>query len=613
VADNTTSTFSVDLKDGTSGPAMSAANALKQLRGQLDEDTKALAAMQRAMKNLQGGTSVNVQQFRALKAQIDAKKQSIAQAQSSILSLGGSLDKASSKGGKMTSLLEQLTKQAQGMPGPMGGVVGRLESLRGLVAGGAIALGLIAIVAALAALTVAALATAAALLKYGVAQADARRSELLRLEGLTKLRFLYQATAGNAGEMQKALDQVAAGSAVGRGQLAKYNEQLYRMGLRGQNLTHALEGVAIKLQVQGEAAASSFAGWAAGAARTGHSVKKLADDVKARLGGIAAKQMLSLDVQTQKLSESFSALFYDLKIEGFLKALQMVTQLFSQNTATGRALKVLVETIFQPMVNAMETAGPIAKRFFQGLVIGALAITIGILTVRNWFKRTFGDSEILKGIDATRLALWAGVAVVSLLAGGVAALAIAFVVLASPILAVVAGIYSLYRAGQGLVQLWEGIDWSGLGTSIVQGIVGGLKSGAKWVTDAVSNLGTSAWKTFRAKLGIASPSKAFAKLGLALPQGVQVGIERGRPDVERSVGRMVDMPDAASAAPSSSPSPAAARAPSSQSTQLTFSGDIHVHTQSDKPREMAADFRRELEQVLEGVLLSLGGRIPGGA
>lgn len=604
--------FAVDLKDGTSGPAMTAADALKQLHGQLDKDTKALAAMQRAMKNLQGGSSVNIAQFKALKAQIDAKKESIAKAQSSILALGGGLDRSSRSGGKMRELLEQLGKQAQGVPGPLGGVVGKLSSLRGLVAGGVIALGLMAIVGALVALAAAAVAATAALLKYGIAQADARRSELLRLEGLTKLRFLYVAAAGNAGEMQQAIDQVASSSAVGRGQLVKYTDQLYRMGLRGQNLTTALEGVAIKLQVQGEAAASTFAGWAAGAALTGRSVKRLTDDVKARLGGIAAKQMLALDVQTQKLRESFDMLFGGLKIEGFLKALQMVTSLFSQNTASGRALKVLVETMFQPMIDALEYVGPLAKRFFQGMVIGALVLTIGVLKVRNWFKRTFGASDTLKGLDLTTVALYAGVAAVSLLATGLGLLALTFTAAAAPIVAVGAALFGLWRAGQALVKWWQGTDWGALGKSIVDGIVNGLKSGAKFVLDAVKGLGTSAWDAFRKTLGIASPSKAFAKLGLSIGQGVQVGVERGRPGVDRSVGDLVEVPDAAAGAPTAAAAPSSSPSPAAPNLSVVIE-QLIVQTKSDKPKEMAEDLRSEFARMLEGVLLSMGAPVPGGA
>lgn len=609
-AADASATFAVDLVDGTSGPASSAANALKRLHGQLDADTKALNAMQRALRNLNQGTSVNIAQAKKLREGIAQKKDAIAQATSSILALGGSLDKGG--GGRMTNLLEQLGKQAQGLPGPLGAVVGQFVSLQGLLAGGAIALGLVAIAAGMAAITAAALVTTAALLKYGVAQANARRNELLRLEGLTKLRFYYQAAAGNAGEMQKAIDQVSANSALGRGELVKYTEQLYKMGLRGQNLSDALEGVAIKAVAQGDAAASAFAGWAAGAALTGRSVRKLADDVKARLGGIAQRKLLDLDVQTEKLRESFGVLFADLKIEGLLGALREVNQLFSQNTASGRALKALVEGLFQPMLNMLEGAGPIAKRFFQGMVIGALMVGITVLKLRNWFRKTFGDSEVLKGIDATDVALKAGLAVVAALVAGVATLTAGFLLLASPVIAVGLAFYKMFAFVRGVVNLWESINWSKLGSSIADGIVAGLKTGAKWVIDTIRNLGTGAWKAFRSALGIASPSKAFAKLGIAIPQGLQVGIERGSPGVDRAARRMVEVPDevGSSSAPSSS-APRAAAVQAAPAVQLSI-GELNLYTSHEKPREQAKDLFDEFVRLLEGANIQLGAPVPGG-
>lgn len=496
------------------------------------------------------------------------------------------------------------------MPGPLGGLTNSLSSLKGLVAGGLITLGLIAITAALVALAAATIAATVALLKYGIAQADARRNELLRLEGLTKLRFWYRAAAGNAGEMQTAINRVSASSAVGRGKIAQYTEQLYKMGLRGQNLTDALEGVAIKAAVQGDAAASAFAGMAAGAALTGHSVKKLADNVKARLGGIAAKQMLSLGVQTEKLKESFDALFNGLKIEGFLGALNSITQLFSQNTETGRALKILMQGIVQPLINGLEKVAPIVKRFFQGMVIGALIFGIAILKVRNWLRDTFKDSSFLKGMDLTKLALYAGVAAVAALIAVVTALALALTLAAAPLIITATLIYGLYKVGKKLFDWWNSVDWSGLGTSIWQGIVNGIKSGAGWVINAVQNLGAKAWKAFKDKLGIASPSKVFAKLGLALPQGVQAGVERGSPQVDNSIRNMVNVPNVETIGGNNQNSQRPDTASNQKNFSVTIEGGIHIHTQTNEPQNMAVDIKRELEKILEGVVISMGGKIP---
>src|SRR4051812_16637266 len=332
--------------------------------------------MQAAMKNLQGGTVVNIKQFKQLQEQILAKKSALAQAQSSFLALGGTFNKAGGSSSSFQARLAELAKQSAAMPGPLGGLVARFQSLAAVVGGGLIAAGIVAIVAGLALLVAGTIAAVNALARYGVAQADARRSELLRIEGLTKIRNWYGLAAGNAGQMQVGIDKGSASSALSRDKVAAYSEQLYRMGLRGDNLSAALEGVAIKSSVQGEAQASMFAQWAAGAALTGGSVRRLADDVKARLGGIAERQMLSLTVQAEKQQEAFAALFSGLNIEPFLKAKKAVSDMFSQSTASGRALKLLLTTLVQPLVNAATAAMPVIKRFFQGMILAALDIGI---------------------------------------------------------------------------------------------------------------------------------------------------------------------------------------------------------------------------------------------
>lgn len=608
-------TFAVNLEDGTSSAALKAGDALEQLQKQLHGDTKALGDLQRAMKNLQGASSVNVAQFKALEEQIRGKKESIAQVTGSIVDLGGSLQKPSAK--KLTGMLEQLQGVAGNMGEPLGMLNARFEQLQKLVAGGAVALGLVAIAAAVVAVTVATIAATAALLKYGLAQANARRAEMLRLEGLTKLRNYYGVASGSAAELQTAIDQVAGKTALGRDETAKWAAQLYKMHLRGQNLTDTLEAVAIKATVQGEAQAQMFAGWAAGAAMSGRSVKKLADDVKARLGGIAAKQMLDLDVQTKKLHESLDMLFGGLKIEGALRALNELTSLLSQNTASGRALKFIFETVFQPILDAVTGASPILKRFFQGLIIGGLYVVIAVLKLRNAFRDTFGDVGLFKGLDGAQLALYAGAALVGTLTAGVLALGAAMALAAAPVLMVAGAFYALYKVGASLVNLWASIDWSALGTSMAQGVVDGLKRGSKWVVDAVRGMGTAAWKAFRGALGIASPSKAFAQLGLQIPAGVELGVEKGTPGAQRSVAELVDVPryPRIPAEPGPSSSPAVASAPGSSGGGGTVSlqiDQINVYASSSEAPAIASSLRSELAELLEQLLLQMGGA-PAGA
>jgi hypothetical protein len=622
VADNADvrATLAIDLEDGTSGPAESANKALRDLREAINADTKALSEMQAAMKNLQSGTVVNVAQFKELKAKIDAKKQAISQAQSAYLSLGGTFGRVRMPSSKF----KELTDAIKGMPGPLGALSTGLGGVEKLLSKGAIAFGIIGIVGALSLLVAGTAAAALALGKFGVAEADARRSELLQIEGLTKLRNWYGIAAGNALEMRAAIDKVSDSTALGRGELLKYETQLYKAGLRGQNLTDALEGVAIKASVQGDAAAQAFAGWAVGAAWAGQSVKKLSDDVKARLGGIAARQMLSLDVQSQKMRQHFGRLFADLKIEGLLKAVNVVTSLFSQATASGQALKTLLEVVFQPMVDAVEFLAPSMKRFFQGVILGSQDVVIALLDVALWFKRAFGGSDVLKGIDLTSAALSAGKVAAYLFAGGLAfaavtlgGLAVSLAGVLVPVIwSAVAALSAFAAAGllavapfalgaiaiagfgkalYELVDSWDVIvDWAREGGgSFVDGLIGGMK--AKWAAlkGAVVGMASGVKQSLKDALGIHSPSKEFAKLGKQLPAGLEVGIKAGSASADRAVADMVGVPAGAKGG--------------GGSVQLTIEGGIHLHGAEKGAREHAEDFVRELERVLGGVNIQMGG------
>ncbi len=653
-------TFSVELEDETSGAANDAANALSKLRGAIDGDLKALRSMQQAMRNLQGGTQVNVAQFRELKAKIDEKKQAISAAQSSYIALGGSFARSARGASGTGRSFADLIKQARALPGPVGLLSGRFAGLGSILASGVIVAGIGAIVAAMAALVTATLAANTALFAYGVAQADARRSELLRLEGLTKLRNWWGIAAGNAGELQRAIDRVSGSVAIGRDKVAGYAEQLYRMHLRGENLSAALEGVAIKAAVQGDAQAKMFAGWAAGAAMTGRSVRALADDVKARLGGIAAAQMLSLTVQSEKLRESWSMLFSGLKLDPFLKGLGLITGLFTQNAATGRALKALLETMFQPTLDALPLLALGAKRFFQGMTIGLLEIGIGLQRTRLWLVRTFGDLSIfkaIKGVDATMLVVKAGeltvkgfVAALAVAGAGLAAIAAVVGAIGSVFAVVVGGAYELIAgpirlfgtltsgllaAGKAAINAWRSIDWTALGKAVADGVIGGIRSAAGAVMNAVGGLGKSALATFKRVLGIASPAKAFVLAGGEISRGVRFGVDADRPLVQRAVSRLVSVrafqaqartqitparalqaQQAAIALPASSPSipdtqsappQRAARALSSMQTDQSIKIEqLHVHVSGDNPREQAEDFRTQLIRALQGVATELG-------
>ncbi len=532
------STFTVALVDQTSGPATSAARALDKLGAKIASDTRALREMQAAMRQLQGGKVVDVSAFRTLQGKIDGLKQSIATGRSEFLQLGGTFGRVAKAAkppadalgnlhgpaAKAANGLAEIRGAAQALPGPLGSVVGKLTALGGATAGGLIAIGLVGVAAGIAAVTAAAITGAAALLRYGITQADALRKE----------------------ELQR---QRAIAIATGDARL---------------------------------------------------------------LASVVGRRALSIDKQVERLHKHLADLFSGLRIEGLLSKMGTLVSLFSQSTVTGRALKQLVEVLLQPMIGALEYIAPLARRFFQGMVLGAQRLTIAALRVAVWLKKAFAGSDLLSGIDLMSVALEGGSIVVYALAAAVvtsvvaigalvvglgvlaALVAVLVVTLAAPFILAGLAIYGLVRAGMAVYEWFQGVDWSALGTSILDGIVGGLTAGADLLMESVRALATGAAGAFKDALGIASPSRVFADLGLQVSRGVAQGVDEGAPDADRAVTGMLSTPQAQGRA-------------AAQSSVSIAVGDIHIHAGANaSPRDMAVSVRDELARVLEGLAIQVG-------
>lgn len=680
-----TVTFGMDLDaSGLESGAEGSASALEGLQSRIEEDTLALQKMQQAMRLLQGGSSTNIQAFKQLRDSISAKKVSLSQATAELLSHGKAQDVLKAKTSSAAAAAKQQEKlqkdqlkaqkehlaaykkaederkkasdkakreQAEALKaqaaqlnaikesigsfgGPLNGLLGQLGSLKGMLGAGVMVAGTIALAAAFALLAAGIGYAASALVKYGLAAQDARRTELLQLEGLTKQRNWYGIAAGKATDLQNAIDNVSGAVALGRGQVNGMAQSLYQMGLRGENLKQALEGVATATAAGGEAQGAFYRGLIVSAARSGVAVKKVLDDVKARYGSIAAAQMLSLNVQAEKFRENLDALFRGVKIEGFLKSLKMVTDLFSLNTATGRALAKILEVILNPLIGGLEKTGPLAKRFFQGMVLGAQSIIIWILRAALAFKRTFGSPEILKGVDTLKLALEAGALAAHILAAGVvitaAVIAAAFAA-AATVVATFAAILWLPgvvadKAGTAIGNAFKRLahlDLKSIGLGLIQGLAAGILSGIPLIGVAITTLGLSAQAALKKVWDSHSPSKLFKKEGGYAPLGITTGVRLGIPQVKSAfedlgqAGHMAYKKGAgdehsgpaelAHATPKPRPPAAASGGGKTGPTVLQLQGPIHVHASTEEGgRAAARGFVDELTDALQGVSIVVG-------
>lgn len=558
--------FALDIDSNAQETANSSAAALEKLKTQLQGDVKELREMRKAMRNLKTAGAEGSDAAKQLQERIEKQQSVVAKNQAAFVSLGGSF-RQTGQGAQRTSRgFKELASSASAAPGVVGLLGQRLQSLSQLFGGGALAGAVLGVAAALGVLTTATVAAAAALSRYAVKQADARRSERLRLEGLTKVRrfmlgggLAFGEVGGDAQFLQNQIDRVSSSVAIGRDQVASFTRSLKLAGLQGGNLQEALEAVSIVAATQGQREAERFKALAVQAQFTGQSVKALADDVRARLGGIAEKQLLSLEAQSRKLRESFQVMFRDIPLEGLLKAVKGIVDLFKQGTVEGKAMKQIFEGIVRPFIAAVEAAAPIVKRFFQGMIIAAQEVIITILRLRRWFQRTF-SGDLVEDIDLVTAAVTAGKIAVFSLVSAVALLAITAGVLAFPFIAAGVGITLMVRELEKLLDLWQPGDFkllvdtaiadfgklvgalTDIGRQAVEGIAKGIREAFSSVKNAIMSLSGSTIQWFKNALGIASPSRVFVKAALEVPRGIEVGFDRGRSSVRRAVEDLTAAP-----------------------------------------------------------------------
>lgn len=636
MADDFSTSFSFDLDSNMPQVAADSAESVYALQEAIKAGSDELRGMQQVLRAFKGTAGANSETVKALSDRISAQKAVVATSAQNFAKLGATYGKVKNPADQLKASQEASVKQFLAQASALARAKNKwhegytsIEQYRSamLRAGKAaeqlrldkaarglsmVKAGAVALVAAYAGVAAAALMAAAAVAKFGLAAANARRSELLHLEGLSKLRYGYYAMFGAIGPaadkasfLQSTIDQVSDSVALGRDRIMGYTEQLYKMGLRSGNLQAALEGVTTVASVQGDEAAQAWLGMAYGSALTGKNVRALADDVKARLGPIAAAQMLDWNVQSAKLKEKFDRLFSGIKLEPLLKGLNKITQMFSISRAEGAALKQLIEVVFQPLSEFVGgPGGLLVKRFIQGLIIGTQALILVVLKVRGAFLKAFGNTDLIKNADLMHGAVLLGVAAVGGLTAVLVALISPFVLVGA--LAYVAytnftlfadGIHAVIDAAKQLIS-----PAKGSGMNIVQGLADGILGGQSLVTSAMLKIGKAALGAFKGQNEIHSPSALYRKTALAIPQGKALGIEDGEPLVKKAMLKL--KPESAGEVRAQAGASGAQAGAGGDRPNVFQFGDLVLPAGSS--REQTADFLRQLEQALAGVNIQMG-------
>lgn len=444
--------------------------------------------------------------------------------------------------------LEATAKTGDGL-NKLGGPLGRLGNQAKEVTEGwrdltksigtgpaAFAVAAVAVVALAAVLIAGAIAAA----RFALGQADIARSARLTQEA-----FLAQ--VGGGMQLTEAMKDVEKSTGIASDRQRDIIKSLQAANVAAGDIPSALQAIAKQEAALGDS--SGTQGLIDNLKSGKTSVDELASDMESKFGGIARKKMLSLDAQSATLSKNIGGLFAGINIEPFLLGLAKIVALFDTQTESGKALKALLEGVFQPLSDAAAGVLPTVERFFLGFVLGALKVGIAVKKMAKAFDFDLGQSKDWPDVAEI------GAGAAAFLAVSLAAVGAAFAAIGAAIAAPIAAFYAVsnasHTAGEAIgnamksaADTLRGLDWAGIGLDIIRGLAAGITSGVSLVTEAASNLGKAAGDAIKSSLKIQSPSKVTAELGGYTAEGFAQGVDEGTGLAQDAMTAMVAPPDA---------------------------------------------------------------------
>jgi hypothetical protein len=583
---------------GASSEIKAMSGTLRQLRGTSDEVKAAKTALAAKIAVLRDGVSAAslalVKQGSSYDAVAQKEKKYLEQKKKAAAQLKESQAKTKQDTAQVTAAIGKAG-------GPVASLVGQFSSLKDVLgaAGGSAGLGLVTLAGAAAAAAVVAVGAAVAGAIYALGKFIILSGNAARSAGL--LREAWSGTARNAANLGSQVDELANKLPTSKAALNDLAISLMKVKLGGQATVDAFNAIGQASAALGDEAGGKIKDFiergrllgrmridpremlegfgnldfddvaralatgtktSIGAAqkalregrvKLGDGAKALRDAMEAKFGGLNLRKMMSLEVMTEKFHEKLAGLTSGVNLEPLLKPMSELGKLFDTSTVTGGTLKLLVTAFGDGMVKVLTAGIPLAKAYFQGVVIGALQAYIVYLKLRNAVKDIFGDSEVVKKGDLLKLALTAGKVAALMLGAAFVVMGAVIAGSLAPIILVGAVMYGIVKAITATIKkvkelggAFLDIAWGAIGKAIPAGLLDGLKLGASSLLKGVGEMAEDTKKKFKLVLGIASPSKEFRVLGRALPAGTEQGVDDGAPALARKVGAMVDVPAAPS-------------------------------------------------------------------
>lgn len=457
-------------------------------------------------------------------------------------------DQAAAGIGKVNEIAEGLGK----LGGPLGQAgqkaFGAAEGFKKLGSSLGSAGPYVAVAVAIVAIATAAIVATAALTAYVIKLSDAADTQSRLYAGMVD-----SVKGGTA--LEGAVNKLASRVPLTNEKLRSMASELAKTGLRGQELEDALTSAAEKAS-------------------------------EAEFGPEWAKQVNSLSKQSELFQLHLSQLFR-LKTDGLQAGLAKLVALFDETSTTGKAIKVVFDSLMQPLIDGLTDLIPIIIRTFIQFEIWALRALIAIKPYGSQIK-------------------FVAEAVATLAAVVVGVLVVAFAVLATASVAFIAGISFAFKIladtigfvidkVSGVVDWLKGLSLTEIGTALVEGLVNGITGGSGAIVQALTGGVSAAIDGAKKLLGIASPSRVFAEIGANTTEGMVQGIDAGAGDVQGSLEALV--------------TPPAAGAPVVGNTSSTTSagGNVFNFTiNGGDAKAIATAIRDEIQAFFDGAVDSIG-------
>lgn len=542
----------------------------------------------------------------------------------------GKFGKEAHKAGGITGFFANthifaLRRAMEHMGGPLGGVIGHIfrfgEGLHkmakaggtiGLLTGGALIAG-----GAIATLAAKMIEGAAAALKYGLEMADAGREQADTLEAMEGGK-----AAGD--QLSGAFEGIEKATGASSERLMSLTEELGNAHLSAADMATAVGAIAEQEAAIGEGKTKTLIDQL-NAGTT--SANALANTIDKKYGGVVKDKMLELGNQFKVLKTTAGETFGGLKTTAMEAGLQHLIGLLDDTTVSGKAIKFLFESVFQPLVDAATSAFPYVELFVLRFVNTLLRMYLTMKPTMDKISKALGIKPgngietALKAAGMAGTAFAVAVAVVIVIAEALIDVFVGMVNTASMIgsafSSVGSAVSNLASAGwadiKGAINsvggafdkiptlFSAGIDYIeglpakfvAIGGALIDGLVNGILAGAQRAVAAITSVGSNVTAAAKASFGQHSPSRIFHEIGVQNTEGLALGHEAGAPRIKSSIENMSELP-------ASSPM----RGASGGKSGNVF--HIEIHANGADGKKLAKTIRQELEDFFEDKAIELG-------